>query len=232
MHGRVEPVRALLEAERREDALVEAGLLVRRVVHLEEGGVDARRLAHELGEDRPDRAEHLCHFGRLHEGLEVVEERRIGRVVPLEALDVAALQVEVALESGEELGEVVRRARFDPDLVAERGRADHLGPQFGGNTPLLLPVAARHADKAGLVGVVVERLFERLQALEQEAGLGVDEPLVRDPANRRHRLGTSGMATGWHRDLLVPCEHADGSPEVGDLGQSLLQRAQVRVHLF
>jgi hypothetical protein len=78
---------------------------------------------------------------------------------------------------------------------------------------------------------VVERLLERLQTLEQAADLGVDELLVRDPADRRHRLGTGGMATRRHRYLLVPSEHAGGSPEVGDLGQSLLQRAQVRVHL-
>ena len=171
MDGRVEPVRALLEAERREDPAVERCLLVGRVGQLEERRVDARSVLHELGEDGPDRPEHVRDLGRRHVRLEVVEERRVRRVLPLEALDVAALQVEVALERGKEAREVVLRARLDPDLVAERGRADHLGAELGWNAALLLPVATRDADEARVVGVVVERLLEWLQSLEQAADL-------------------------------------------------------------
>ncbi len=126
MDRRVEPVRPLLETERREDPAVERRLLVGRVRQLEERRVDPRSVPHELGEDGADRPEHLRDLGRRHVRLEVVEERRVRRVLPLEALDVAALQVEVALERGKEAREVVLRARLDPDLVAERGRADHL----------------------------------------------------------------------------------------------------------
>ena len=137
MHRRVEPVRALLEAERREDALAELLLLVCGERLLEERGVDARRLPHELGEHGPDRPEHLRDLGRLHERLEVVEERRVRRVVPLEALDVAALQLEVPLERRQEAREVVRRPRLDPDLVPERGRTRHLrcGARSGRGVP-------------------------------------------------------------------------------------------------
>ena len=187
---------------------------------------------HELGEHGADRAEHLRHLRGQHVGLEVVEQRRVRRVLPLEALDVAALELEVAFERREELREVVGRPRLDPDLVAERSRADHLRPQLGRDPALLLPVAAGDADQARVVRVVVERLLERLQPVEETADLRVDELLVRDSSDRGHRLGTSGMAAGRHHDLLVPGEHANRLAQIGDLGKALLERAKVRVHLF
>ena len=231
MDGRVESVRALLEAEGCEDPAVEHCLLVCRVGQLEEGRFDARCVLHELGEDGPDRPEHIRDLGRRHVRLEVVEERRVRRVLPLEALDVAALQVEVALERGKEAREVVLRARLDPDLVAERGRADHLGAELGGNAALLLPVAARDADEARIVGVVVERLLEWLQSLEQASDLRVGESLVRDPADRRECFGPSRVTAGRHRHLLIPAEHASRTREIRDLGEALTERAKVRVHL-
>ena len=166
----------------------------------------------------------------LHVRLEVVEERRVGRVVPLEALDVAALELEVALERGEEPREVVRRARLDPDLVAERRRSRQLDAELGRNAALLLPVAPGDADQAGVVGVVLERLLERAQALEQAPDLVVDELLVDDAAQRRERLGTRRMAAGRHRDLLIPGEHAYRAGEIGDLGEALSERTKVGVH--
>ncbi len=231
MHGRVEPVRALLEAECAEDACVELLLLLVRVVVTEERCVDPRRVLHELGQHRADGSEHLRDLGRQHVRLEVVEERRVGRVLPLEAFDVASLELEVPFERGQELPEVVRRARLDPDLVAERGRADHLRPQLGRNATLLLPVAPRDADEAGVVGVVLEGLLERPETFEQVADLGVREPLVRDPAEGRHRLGASRMPAGRHRHLLIPCQHADRTGEIRDLGEALPERAKLRVHL-
>ena len=148
----------------------------------------------ELGEHRPDRPEHLGDLGREHVRLEVVEERRVRRVLPLEAVDVLPLQLEVALERGEELREVVRRAGLDPDLVAERSRARQLDAELRRDAALLLPVPARHADEARVVGVVVERLLERTQALEQAAELLVHEPLVYHLAQRRELVGAGGMA--------------------------------------
>ena len=123
-----------------------------------------------------------------------------GRVVPLEALDVAPLQLDVPLERGEEAREVVVRARLDPDAGGLARRARHLGAELGGHAPLLLPVAARDADEARVVRVVLERLLEWAQALEQRADLGVDEPLVGDAPERRERLGAcrvvpSGVVT-------------------------------------
>ena len=198
---------------------------------MEERRIDSRRLLHELGEHGPDRPEHLRHLGRQHVRLEVVEQRRVRRVLPLEALDVASLQLEVSLERREELREVVRRTRLDPDLVSERGGADHLGPQLRRHTALLLPVAPGDADEARVVRVVVERLLEGAEPFEQGADLGVDELLVGDTSDGRHRLGASGMPAGRHRHLLIPGQHADRLGEIGDLGEAFSERAQVRVHL-
>ncbi len=164
--------------------------------------------------------------------LEVVEQRRVRRVLPLEAFDVAALELEIVFERRKELREVVGGPRLDPDLVAERGCADHLRSQLGRDPALLLPVAAGDADQARVVRVVVERLLERLQPVEEMADLRVDELLVRDSTDRGHRLGASRMAAGRHHDLLVPGEHADCRAQIGDLGEALLERAKVRVHLF
>ena len=230
MHGRVEAIGPLLEAERREDALVEAHLLVHRELLVEERRVDARRLAHELGEHGADRPEYLGHLGRLHVRLEVVEERRVGRVLPLEALDVLPLELEVALERRKELREVVRRARLDPHLVAERRRSRQLDAELGRNAPLLLPVAPGDADEAGVVRVVLERLFDGPEALEEMPDLVVDELLVDDAAECRERLGAGWMAAGRHRDLLIPGQDVSRSGEIGDLGEALSERTKVRIH--
>ena len=227
----IEPVRALLEAERREDALAESLLRAGRERLLEERRVDARRLAHELGEHGADRPEYLGHLGRLHVRLEVVEERGVGRVLPLEALDVAPFQLEVALKRREEPGEVVGRARLDPDLVAERRRSRQLDAEVGRNAALLLPVAPGDADEASVVRVVLERLFDGAESLEETPDLVVDELLVDDATQRRERFGARRMAAGRHRDLLIPGEDASRSGEIGDLGEALSERAKVGVHL-
>ena len=83
-------------------------------------------------------------------------ERGVGRVVPLEALGVALLQLEVPLERREEGGEVVVRAGVDPDLVSLRPSQEHLGAEIRRDAPRLLPVATRHANQARVVRVVLE----------------------------------------------------------------------------
>ncbi len=132
--------------------------------------------------------------------------------------------------AGKELREVVGGAGLDPDLVSERARARHLDAELRRDAPLLLPVPARHSDEARVVGVVVERLLERAQALEQAADLVVDEPLVHHLAQRRELVGARGMAALGHRDLLIPCQHTPGPGEIGDLGVSFPERAKVGVH--
>ena len=229
MDGRIEPIRAFLEAERRQDPLAELLLLSGLERLLEERRVDAGRLLHELGQHRPDRPEDLGDLGREHVRLEVVEERRVRRVVPVEAVDVLPLQLEVALERGEELREVVGRAGLDPDLVSERARTRQLDAELRRDAPLLLPVATRHADQARVVGVVVERLLERAQALEQAADLVVDEPLVHDPLSvASWSARADGLPRASSPSDPTPAQTRPG--EIGDLGESFPERAKVGVH--
>jgi hypothetical protein len=128
VRARVEAPGALLQADGRRDALGEGALPVDGERLVEEGRLDARRVADDLGERRPEDVEDRRHLGRGHERLEVVEERRVGRVLPVEARGITLADIEVALERGEEEREVAGRSRLDPDRVGEGGRAQALGP--------------------------------------------------------------------------------------------------------
>ncbi len=123
----------------------------------------------------------------------------------------------------------VARASIHTWLPSADARVS-LDAQLGRNAALLLPVAPCDADQAGVVGVVLERLFDGAQALEQSADLVVDELLVYDAADRREGFRTSGMAAGRHRHLLIPREHEERAGEVGDLGEALPERTKVGVH--
>ena len=173
----------------------------------------------DLRQRRPQHGEHVAHLAGQHPRLEVVEERGVGAVGPLEALDVAPLELEVRPQVREERGEVVRPPRLDPGVVTARRLARHLRAQVGRHPAGLLPVAPRHADEAVVVGVVGEALDERLARVQEPAHLGVDEPLVRDAAERRQLLGPRVRAPRRHRHALVPPEHARREPQVGALGQ-------------
>jgi hypothetical protein len=186
---------------------------------VEEGRVDLGGRGDDLRERRPQHGEHVAHLAGQHPRLEVVEERGVRAVGPFEALDIAPLELEVRSQVGEERGEVVRPSRLDPGVVTARGLARHLRAQVGRHPPGLLPVAPRHADEAAVVGVVGEPLDERLARVQEPAHLGVDEPLVRDAAERRELLGPRVRAPRRHRHPLVPPEHARREPQVGALGQ-------------
>ena len=71
-------------------------------VHERVVAVDRADVGDQRNELRLQVVEDLPHLGRLHPGLEVVEEHVVRLVVALEALDVAALQLDRALEVGEE----------------------------------------------------------------------------------------------------------------------------------
>ena len=84
--------------------------------------------------------------------------------------------------------------------------------------------------EAGVVGVVLERLLERCEAVEQAAHLVVDEALVAEAREGRELVGPGLGAERRHRHALFPGEHPRRAPQVGDLGQPLLQVAQRRIH--
>ena len=189
MRGRVETPGTLLEAERADDALREPPLRIGVERSVEERRVDLGCVAHELGQCRTQRREHVAHLGRRHAGLVVVEERRVGQVGRLEALDVAALQLDVRPQVREERCEVVVPPRLDPRVVPAGRRAGHLDAQLGGDAAGLLPVAARDADQARVVGVVGQRFLERSEPLEQAPDLGIGEAVVDDAPEGRERVG-------------------------------------------
>jgi hypothetical protein len=95
---------------------------------------------------------------------------------------------------------------------------------------LLFPIPAGDPDEAGVVRVVLERLFERADAFEECADLVVDELLVHDAAQCGERLRASRVTAGRHRDLLIPGEDACCASEIGDLDEALSERAKVGVH--
>ena len=171
-----------------------------------------------------------AHLGRLHPRLEVVEEHVVRLVVALEALDVAALQLDGALEVGEEECEVVVLACLRPDVVRLGGGAGHLGGELGGDAAHLVVVAARRPDQRRLVGVVVELLLVPGEILEQRADLVGDELLVRDPVERRQLLPADRAAARRHHHGLVPEQHLQGPAQVVDLGQACLQLVKALFH--
>ncbi len=186
-------------------------------------GDQRHELGFELVEDAP-------HLRRLHPRLVVVEQDVVRLVVVLEALDVAALQLDGALELGEEEREVVVRARLRPDVMGLGGGARHLGGQLGRHAPRLLPVAPGRADQARLVGVVVETLLVRGELVEKRADLVGDEPLVRDSVEGRHLRAPDGASPRRHHHGLVPEEDLQGPPQVVDLGQACLQLVETLLH--
>ena len=230
MGCRVEPPGPLLEAEGRDHALGELALPIGIESTVQERGVDLGRIADEVGQCRAENGEDVAHLRRRHPGLVVVEQGRVRFVGGLEALDVAAFQLDIRAEVRQERGEVVVPACLDPRVVPARRRARHLDAQLRRHPARLLPVAPRDADQARIVRVVRQRLLERREAVEQTADLGIGEAVVDDPAERGERVRARCRAEGRHRDALLPAENACGAAEIRDLRKSLAQGGEI-VHL-
>ena len=231
VHGRVEPVRAVCEAEVAQHAVEELLLRRDREVAFEEGVVGGLAgLAHDRGQLRAEHVEDRLHLGRRHPRLVLVEEGVVGRVALLHVLGPAERDVVDALERGPEDGEVVRLARLEPGDVRLAALARPVGGELGRDAARLLPVAAGDADQARVVGVVVELVLERRELVEQAADLVGDEPLVRDPGERGGHLRAGGGALRRHHRPLVPAGDRGGLLEVVDLGQPLLQIRQRGAH--
>ncbi len=231
VRGRVETPGAAFEAERRHHALGKAPLRIRVELALQEARVDRGRAGDEVAERRRQHREHLRHLTGGHLRLVVVEQGRVRVAVRrLEALGVAAAKLDVLAQVGQKAGEIRARAGVDPGMVPACARPGHLLAQRGRDPPRLLPVAARDADEAGVVGVVLERFLQRREAVEQAADLVVREALVCQARQRRELVRPRLGAERRHRHALVPAEHPRRAPQVGDLGEPLLQVAQRRIH--
>ena len=146
-----------LEGQGRGELARERVLRRGREVAEERRGVELGVRRHDRLEQRDGAVaqalEHGAQLGGLHPRLEVVEQRVVG-VLELEALHVAALELDDALEVGEEGGEVGVLAGRLPRVLGERRLARDRGAELGRNPASLLPVAAGHAHEAGLERVV------------------------------------------------------------------------------
>ncbi len=180
-------------------------------------GDDRDETGAELGEERPD----LRGPGA---GLVVVEERVVGVVDVVEALDVAVAELDVAGERGEEGRGVLAPAGLLPGAFAVGCCSGHLGAQLGGDPPGLRGVARTHAD-----GRRVDRIgkFGVGEPVE-EAGelIGGQQPMAH-PDQRRELLGATRLAARRHLGALVPEEQRPRSPEVGDLALDLAQPLEI-----
>ena len=93
--------------------------------------------------------EDRAHLGRLHAALEVVEDGVVGLVVvAVEALDVAAAELEVLAQRRQErLRSRCSAAPRPRPGCASEADARHLGAELGRHLARLLPVAPRDADR-------------------------------------------------------------------------------------
>src|SRR5207302_8338886 len=159
----VEPPRARVEAEPVEEWKREGALPLDRKRALDRIRVRAR-FSHCLDERHellPQVLEHTFGLGRRQLVLEVVEQDVVRIAVGVEAVDVAALQLELPLEVRTEDLEVAPLARLQPGAEPERARTQDLAPELGRHAAGLLVVAPRDANQARLVGLVRERLLLR-----------------------------------------------------------------------
>src|SRR5829696_5598901 len=169
-------------------------------------------------------------LGRLHAGLEVVEEDVVWLVVVVEALDVATPELDVLLQGGQELREVRILPRLHPDGHRERGGARDLGLELRRHAARLLPLPAHEPDQGSLVGVVVHRVGERSELLQQLSHLVGRQRLVGEAVERRQLLCAHACSAGRHLGLLVPAEQCRGTIEIVDLADPLLQGPNRRCH--
>ncbi len=226
----VEPPALRVPAEPFEHAAHEPLLARDGELAVQHGGVDRVGALRDRCDQRHERGAQLGEergdFGALHPLLVVVEQHVVGILEAVEALDVALLQLDVALQERQERGEVGALARVNPCPMAERARARQIGRQVVRHTAGLLVVAPRDADQRCVVGVRVglrEPLLLAFQIPEQTADRVVGEALVDDPPECPELLRAQGCRTRRHHRLLVPAEQSAGVGEVLNLCESLTQ---------
>ena len=195
-------------AEEVEDLVVERDLAVEREVAAQERVVcvAVAQLRDQRDELVLDLLEDACDVGRLHLRLEVVQEDVVRLVLGLEALDVAAAELDVALERPEEELEVRRLLRLLPHRVRLGGGDRHLAAQLDRNLNRLVVHPAREPEEAGVVGARVERGADGLELVEQAADLGIGQFLVGEALQQRDVLRAVADPRGRHRRVLVPDE--------------------------
>ena len=102
------------------------------------------------------------------------------------------------------------------------------GAELGRHPASLLPVAAGHADEAGLERVVFGVAERGVRGVDQAAELVGRQAAVPERGQGRDLLGAHRPAPWRHLRPLVPCQQRPGPPEIGDLGERLAKRLESR----
>ena len=158
-------------------------------------------------------------LGRRSSGLEVVQQDVVGIVGGLEACDVLALQLELAVEPWAKGCVVVLLSRDHPCLHALGGRLGQRTGELGRNPPRLLPVTAGDANQAGIVRVVREGGLVVAQLVDELADALIAEPLVGDSLHGSEALGADCRPRRRHHDHLIPLEQRKRRAEVGHFSE-------------
>ncbi len=147
-------------------------------------------------------------------------------VAGVEARDVAALELEHALERGLEELVVLGLAGRHPRLLGVRGGAGDLGREVGGDVDRLVVVTSDRAVQRHSVRVRVGGRGPRLQRIEHAPEPGVGDARVEDPLERLELVRARVGPARRHHRVLVPQQQAADPVEIGDLagaGAELVQ---------
>ena len=205
--GRRPSARCLSQAEAIEQRSLELLLRLERKTAVQEGVVDLRGRAvddqrRELFLQPLENGLDLC---RPHPRFVVVEERVV-RIVRVEAVRVAAAELDAPLEIRLQELEVRRPARLDPDRIRLRRRQREGLAQLRRHPSLLVARGAQVADQAGLDRVVALCFLVRPQLVQQLAESLVDERLVHQARHGRVVTWPDPCSALRHHRLLVPLE--------------------------
>jgi hypothetical protein len=187
-----------------------------------ERALERRTAVGVLGNQRKENllepVEDALHLRRGHSFLVLVEHHVVRTFELGEAFDVPQLQLELALEVGNERGEVRRGLRLVPGGHGDSRRVRHLRRQLARNAPraLPLPPGQPHERRVGLV-------VDSVEPCQEVADLVGREPLVRDARQRRDDVCAGLRSLGGHRDSGVPVRDRLRVPQVGDFPERLFE---------
>ena len=181
------------------------------------------QLGDQRNQLRLDLGEDPRHVRRLRLRLEVVEQDVVGLVGRVEAGDVAAAQLDGALERREEQLEVRRHLRLEPDRGRLGGGPRHLAGELGGHAHRLVVLTPGEADQRGVVGVRVERVLERAQLLDEAAHLGIDQRFMAELLEHGQVRAAARRAGRRHDRPLVPDEQRRDRSQGLDLLEAALE---------
>ena len=174
------------------------------------GADDRSKLAPELRKERADGS-------RRHAFVGVVDQRignmRVGR----EEAGVFAAEIERLLQERKHGGKIVRRPCSRPGIIRDGAECIGALDMVWWNFDRLFEVASCDADQACVVRIRREAIGARCKRVQQPAHRRVDQPLVRQPVQRRILAGACWRAARGHVGRLIPVEQASRGGKIIDL---------------